>query len=93
MTFDPEIVTGVCGYMNANQSANNVFMVQVLGGQPEATSATMVGFDATGVDFSASVSNEEISVRLPWSREISTRDEVREQLFTLLDRALQVSGP
>jgi hypothetical protein len=93
MSFEPEIVTGVCGYMNSYQSANNLFMVQVLGGQPEATSATMVGFDATGVDFAASVSNEEIPVRLPWTREISTRDEVREQLFNLLDRALQVSGP
>jgi putative heme iron utilization protein len=93
MSFDPEIVTGVCGYMNANQAENNVFMVQVLGGQPEATSATMVGFDATGVDFAASVASEEIPVRLPWTREISTRDEVREQLFSLLDRAMQVSEP
>jgi hypothetical protein len=32
-------------------------------------------------------------VRLPWTREISTRDEVREQLFSLLDRAMQVSEP
>jgi 3-methyladenine DNA glycosylase AlkC len=93
MSFDPEIVTGVCGYMNANQSANNVFMVQVLGGQPEATLATMVGFDETGVDFAVRVGDDETAVRLPWSREISTRDEVREQLFSLLDRALQVSGP
>ena len=93
MSFEPEIVTGVCGYMNSNQSANNLFMVQVLGGQSEATSATMVGFDATGVDFAASVGSAEIAVRLPWSRAISTRDEVREQLFNLLDRALQVSEP
>ena len=93
MSFDPEIVTGVCGYMNANQAANNVFMVQVLGAQPEATSATMVGFDETGVDFSARVGDDETMVRLAWTHEISSRDEVREQLFSLLDRALTVSEP
>jgi hypothetical protein len=93
MSFDPEIITGVCGYMNANQAENNLVMVQWLGGLREATSATMVGFDETGVDFSARVGDEDTAVRLPWTREISTRDEVREQLFSLLDRALAAYEP
>jgi len=93
MSFEPEIVTGVCGYMNANQAENNLVMVQWLGGSREATSATMVGFDETGVDFDVRVGDEETTVRLPWTREISTRDEVREQLFTLLDRALAAYEP
>ena len=93
MSFDPEIVAGVCGYMNSNQAENNVFMVQWLGARREATSATMVGFDETGVDFAARVGDEETVVRLPWTHEISTRDEVREQLFVLLDRAMQVYEP
>ena len=93
MSFDPEIITGVCGYMNANQAENNLVMVQWLGGLREATSATMVGFDETGVDFSVRVGDEDTAVRLPWTREISTRDEVREQLFTLLDRALAAYEP
>ena len=93
MSFDPEIIAGVCGYMNANQAENNLVMVQWLGGLREATSATMVGFDETGVVFSARVGDEDTAVRLPWTREISTRDEVREQLFTLLDRALAACEP
>lgn len=93
MSFEPEIITGVCGYMNANQAENNLVMVQCLGGLREATSATMVGFDETGVDFDVRVGDEETTVRLPWTREISTRDEVREQLFTLLDRALAAYEP
>ena len=93
MSFDPEIIAGVCGYMNANQAENNLVMVQWLGGLREATSATMVGFDETGVDFAVRVGDEETTVRLPWTREISTRDEVREQLFTLLDRALAAYEP
>ncbi len=93
MSFDPEIITGVCGYMNANQAENNLVMVQWLGGLREATSATMVGFDETGVDFDVRVGDTETAVRLPWTREISTRDEVREQLFTLLDRALASYEP
>jgi putative heme iron utilization protein len=93
MSFDPEIIAGVCGYMNANQAENNLVMVQWLGGLREATSATMVGFDETGVDFAVRVGDEETAVRLPWTREISTRDEVREQLFTLLDRALAAYEP
>ena len=93
MSFDPEIIAGVCGYMNANQAENNLVMVQWLGGLREATSATMAGFDGTGVDFAVRVGDEETAVRLPWTREISTRDEVREQLFTLLDRALAAYEP
>ena len=93
MSFEPEIIAGVCGYMNANQAENNVFMVQWLGGLREATAATMVGFDETGVDFAVRVGDDETAVRVPWTREISTRDEVREQLFSLLDRAMQVSEP
>lgn len=93
MSFDPEIITGVCGYMNANQAENNLVMVQWLGGLREATSATMVSFDETGVDFAVRMGDEETAVRLPWTREISTRDEVREQLFTLLDRALAAYEP
>ena len=93
MSFDPEIIAGVCGYMNANQAENNLVMVQWLGGLREATSATMMGFDETGVDFAVRVGDEETAVRLPWTREISTRDEVREQLFTLLDRALAAYEP
>jgi 3-methyladenine DNA glycosylase AlkC len=53
----------------------------------------MVGFDETGVDFSVRVGDEDTAVRLPWTREISTRDEVREQLFSLLDRALAAYEP
>lgn len=93
MSFDPEIITGVCGYMNANQAENNLVIVQWLGGLREATSATMAGFDETGVDFAVRVGGEETAVRLPWTREISTRDEVREQLFALLDRALAAYEP
>ena len=93
MSFDPEIIAGVCGYMNANQAENNLVMVQWLGGLREATSATMMGFDETGVDFAVRVGDEETAVRLPWTREISTRDEVREQLFSLLDRALAAYEP
>ena len=93
MSFDSEIISGVCAYMNANQSTNNLVMVQWLGDLREATAATMVGFDEVGVDFSAMVGDEETLVRLPWTHEISTRDQVREQLFTLLDRALEVYEP
>jgi hypothetical protein len=39
------------------------------------------------------IGDDETAVRLPWTREISTRDEVREQLFSLLDRAMQISEP
>lgn len=93
MSFEPDVVSGVCEYMNTNQAAYNLLLVQCLGDARDATEATMVGFDSLGVDFEATRGNETTLVRLPWTHELHTRDEVRADIFLLVERAMQVYEP
>lgn len=93
MSFDPDVVSGVCEYMNTNQAEYNLLLVQWLGDARQATQATMMGFDSLGVDFEAAVDGQKTLVRLPWTHELHTRDEVRADIFMLVERAMQVYEP
>jgi hypothetical protein len=88
--FAPEIVDAISGYMNANQAESNLVIVQTLGETPEATAAKLVGFDSEAAFFMATVIEGELEVRVAWSYEVTTRDQVREQLFSMLDRAVSM---
>ncbi len=86
--FAPEIVEAITGYMNANQAESNLVIVKTLGETRDATAAALVGFDSEAAIFSATLGEGEVEVRVPWSYEVTTRDQVREQLFAMLDRAV-----
>ena len=45
------------------------------------------------VDFEATIGSETRNVRLPWTHELSSREEVRADIFLLVDRAMQVYEP
>jgi hypothetical protein len=85
--FSEDVVTSICGYMNANQAANNLLIVQVLGEERDATAAKMIGFDEHAVFFGATILDGELEVRIPWSHELSQRAEIQQQLFSMVDKA------
>lgn len=88
MAFPEEVVAGVCGYMNANQADNNLLIAKVLGGEQDITAARMVGFDEEAVLFAGTVIEGEVEVRVPWTHRAETRDDVKDRLFGLVDKAL-----
>ena len=88
--FAPEIVEAITGYMNANQAESNLVIVKTLGETKDATEAKLIGFDSEAAVFTATVVSGEVEVRVPWSYEVTTRDQVREQLFSMLDRAISL---
>jgi hypothetical protein len=85
--FSEDVVTSICGYMNTNQAANNLLIVQVLGEERDATAAKMIGFDEHAVFFGATILDGELEVRIPWSHELSQRAEIQQQLFSMVDKA------
>ena len=91
--FAPEIVEAITGYMNANQSESNLVIVQTLGDAPEASAAKLIGFDSEAAIFMATVAEGELEVRVNWSYEVTTRDQVREQLCAMLDKAIALYKP
>ncbi len=86
--FGEDVVTSICGYMNANQADNNLLIVQVLGKERDATAAKLIGFDEHAVFFGATILDGELEVRLPWSHELTQRAEIAQQLFSMVDQAM-----
>lgn len=86
--FGDDVVASICGYMNANQAANNLLIVQVLGKERDATAAKMIGFDEHAVFFGATILEGEREVRIPWTFELTQRAEIQQQLFAMVDKAL-----
>jgi hypothetical protein len=86
--FEADTVAEICAYMNEEQAANCLYIVQGPGATPQATSARMVGFDTDAVFFDVdAAAAESTRVRIDWPYPIDTRPQVREALFALLDLA------
>ncbi len=87
--FGEDVVASITGYMNTNQAANNLLIVQVLGEERDATAAKMLSFDEHAVLFGATILDGELEVRVPWSHELTQRAEVQQQLFAMVEKAFE----
>jgi hypothetical protein len=92
MAFDDDVVQAICAYMNSDPTESNLTIVQGLSGDRTVTRAELVTFDGDGATFKAHSPSGEREVRFSWNRPITERAEVREQLFALLDRAMDSFG-
>jgi hypothetical protein len=86
--FDDSAVAGVLGHMNADHVDDNLLIARAFG-QPDAVSATMLGFDGDGGDWRATLADgTTVDVRVPWpSGSISERPQVRRAVVALYDGA------
>ena len=86
--FEREVIEGTCSYMNADAMRTNLSeIVKALTGDDTITAATMTGFDGDGFDVDTVADGGAGTARLNWSRPITQRGEVREQLLALFERA------
>jgi len=92
MEFDEEVVQAIRDYMNSDPTESNLTIVQGLSADRTITRADLVSFDGDGVTFRAHSPAGERDVRFAWERPITERAEVREQLFALLNRAMDAFG-
>jgi len=92
MRFDDDVVHAICEYMKHDPTESSLTIVQGLTGDRTVTAAELTGFDSDGAEFDATSPSGTRQVRLPWSRQISERAEVRGELFALLDRAMDAFG-
>jgi len=90
--FPAEVVAAVVRHMVEDHADDSLRIVTALGGIADATSAAMTGFDEDGSDFVAIVDGEERCVRIPWSRPITDRAEVRAEVVALHERAVAALG-
>ncbi|MFY1674588.1 DUF2470 domain-containing protein [Plantactinospora sp. WMMB334] len=75
--FTPDVVAAIVRHMNGDHAADCRVICQGLGGLPEATSATMSGMDAQGMDFVATLDGLPVPVRIPFASTLTERRQVR----------------
>ena len=74
-------------HMNRDHGQDNLLIVQQLGQLPDAARAMMSGMDSDGIDFVAQSGGHEIDVRLPWSRQLTERAQVRLEVVRMAEHA------
>lgn len=87
--FDPEVISAICTYMNDDSMAATLSAIAAMG-RPELEDAraTMLTFDGDGMDLEVAGDAGPTVFRVNWTVPITTRDEVRGQLFALYERAV-----
>lgn len=90
--FTAEVVEAVRRHMNEDHAADGLLICQALGGQPSASAATMSGMDGAGIDFVATVNGEPVAVRVPFSRPLAARAEVRPEVVRMYREACVALG-
>lgn len=86
--FTPEVVSQIIVHMNDDHAADNLLIVRWLGAQRDAERAVMSGMDCDGIEFTATVAGHQMVVRLPWSRRLTERAEVRVEVVRLHEQAV-----
>ncbi len=92
LAFAPEESAAILRHMNGDHAEDSVLMVRALGGQPNATNASVTGVDKAGIDFAAEVNGTETKVRIPWARTLTARAEVRGEVVRLYNESCAALG-
>jgi putative heme iron utilization protein len=91
-TFDDATVAGVTSHMNADHTNDTLLICRSLGGRPDATAATMTGLDGDGGDYLVTVGGADETVRIPWSRPLTERAEIRVEVVRMYEEACAQLG-
>lgn len=90
--FGPDVVTAVAEHMNDDHEDDSLLIVQALGGAHDAESAQVTHLDGDGVDFTVSTGGAERIVRVPWSRPLTERRQIREEFVRMYTEAARAQG-
>jgi len=90
-TFTPDVITAVLAHMNGDHPDDNLLIARAFG-DPEASSATMIGLDGEAGQWTYTVGGTSEALTVPWSTTISERPEIRREIVVLYDRACEKLG-
>jgi putative heme iron utilization protein len=85
--FTSDVVAAVRRHMNDDHVEDSLLICRALGGVPDASAAEMVGMDAEGIDFEATVAGHPTPVRLSWSHRLDNRAQVRPEVVRMYREA------
>ena len=90
--FSQSVIAAITRHMNVDHADDSLLICRSLGGQPDATSATMTGMDPGGIDFAVEVGGRAVPARVPWSQPITARAQVRAEVVRMYHEACAALG-
>lgn len=90
--FSPEVVNAVTRHMNDDHPEDTLLICRALGDQPDATAARMTGLDGDAGEYTVTVRSNERTVRIPWSKPLTERPQIRAEVVDLYRRSCRELG-
>ncbi|MDQ1711060.1 MAG: hypothetical protein QOE45_510 [Frankiaceae bacterium] len=85
--FDSAVVAAVTTHVNDDHADHCLDIVRGLGNLPRATEACLDDIDGAAATFAAVIDGTVVRVRVPWTRRIADRAEIRAEVVAMHERA------
>jgi putative heme iron utilization protein len=84
----PAVSDRICKHMNEDHADAIVLYAKVFG-QVEATTAQLVAIDPEGMDLSAQVAGEALSLRIPFDHVLQDSEDAHQTMIAMVRQARQ----
>ena len=88
----PAISDRICKHMNEDHAEAVLTYAKVYGKSPTAETAAMSAIDPLGMDLTASVDGETVSLRIPFDRELTDSEDAHQTLIGMIKEARKMAG-
>jgi hypothetical protein len=89
--FGSDVVTAVLAHMNGDHLDDSLLIARAFG-HPDAEAATMTGLDGDAGFWEYRLGEEARELRVPWSKPISERPEIRREVVLTYRAACERLG-
>jgi putative heme iron utilization protein len=83
----PAISDRICKHMNEDHAAAVLTYAHIYGKSPTAETAAMSAIDPLGMDLTAQVEGQTISLRIPFDRELTDSEDAHQTLIAMIKQA------
>ncbi|WP_310424968.1 DUF2470 domain-containing protein [Chamaesiphon sp. VAR_48_metabat_135_sub] len=88
----PAISDRICKHMNDDHASAVLTYAQVYGKSPTAATAAMSAIDPLGMDLTAQVDGNTVSLRIPFDRELTDSEDAHQVLISMIKSARTLSA-
>jgi len=81
--LDAQTISMICDHMNEDHADSVAGYVRVFGNMPEAQTARLVSFDASGMDIDVETAAGPTPVRIAFDHELRDGDDARDTLIAM----------
>jgi putative heme iron utilization protein len=85
--FSAEISSRICKHMNEDHADAVVLYAKAFAGVVDATAAQMLAIDSQGMDLTAQVNEETVSVRIPFDHVLADAEDAHHTLIAMIKQA------